>query len=308
MLMMRAKVQGHRWVDHPAAAVMEARVPGQWVDRPAAMVMEAREQGRCWIDLPAAAVMEARVQGRHWVDRPSDAKFHDMFIHIILEPRESEALEGSQAVMENSYGVGDGEGSQSRLCLWNHPGTDVTGMVARCEKVASTCAELLGGEVYHYHTKLMMKEAFTGGKHVWHQNYGATRSQADNAEEVFIIQINTLQATTCVACTSKFKTFRVHMGTAVLHSMEVSDTASPVRYTFMADQFDRSLRKIVMVIRFPNVPSTRTTERQILPNQPPSSSSTTTGMTSRMSPASSSPPRCAESCQEALEVLLKDKA
>ncbi|KAL8584570.1 hypothetical protein ACOMHN_002300 [Nucella lapillus] len=71
MLMMRAKVQGHRWVDHPAAAVMEARVPGQWVDRPAAMVMEAREQGRCWIDHPAAAVMEARVQGRHWVDRPS---------------------------------------------------------------------------------------------------------------------------------------------------------------------------------------------------------------------------------------------
>ncbi|KAL8612652.1 hypothetical protein ACOMHN_044593 [Nucella lapillus] len=86
--------------------------------------------------------------------------------------RVKEALEGSQAVMENSYGVGDGEGSQSRLCLWNHPGTDVTGMVARCEKVASTCTELLGGEVYHYHTKLMMKEAFTGGKHVWHQDYG----------------------------------------------------------------------------------------------------------------------------------------
>ncbi|KAL8567978.1 hypothetical protein ACOMHN_029153 [Nucella lapillus] len=64
MLMMRARVQGHRWVDHPAAAVMEARVPGQWVDRPAAMVMEAREQGRCWIDHPAAAVMEARVQGQ----------------------------------------------------------------------------------------------------------------------------------------------------------------------------------------------------------------------------------------------------
>ncbi|KAL8614175.1 hypothetical protein ACOMHN_026392 [Nucella lapillus] len=59
MLMMRARVQGHRWVDHPAAAVMEARVPGQWVDRPAAVVMEAREQGRCWIDHPAAAVMEA---------------------------------------------------------------------------------------------------------------------------------------------------------------------------------------------------------------------------------------------------------
>ncbi|KAL8623282.1 hypothetical protein ACOMHN_056161 [Nucella lapillus] len=97
MLMMRARVQGHRWVDHPAAAVMEARVPGQWVDRPAAVVMEAREQGRCWIDHPAAAVMEARVQGRHWVDRPSDAKFHDMFIHIILEPRGKQRMRHSNS-------------------------------------------------------------------------------------------------------------------------------------------------------------------------------------------------------------------
>ncbi|KAL8610140.1 hypothetical protein ACOMHN_005915 [Nucella lapillus] len=74
MSMMRARVRGHRWVDHPAAAVMKARVPGQWVDCPAAVVMEAREQGRCWIDHPAVAVMEARVQGRHWVDRPSVGK------------------------------------------------------------------------------------------------------------------------------------------------------------------------------------------------------------------------------------------
>jgi len=32
--------------------------------------------------------------------------------------------------------------------------------------------QLLGGEVYHYHTKLMMKEAHTGGSFVWHQDYG----------------------------------------------------------------------------------------------------------------------------------------
>lgn len=38
-------------------------------------------------------------------------------------------------------------------------------------KVAGTSAALLGGEVYHYHTKLMMKEPFTGGAFVWHQDY-----------------------------------------------------------------------------------------------------------------------------------------
>ncbi|ELT93918.1 hypothetical protein CAPTEDRAFT_124466, partial [Capitella teleta] len=31
---------------------------------------------------------------------------------------------------------------------------------------------LLGGEVYHYHSKVIMKEAHTGGAHVWHQDYG----------------------------------------------------------------------------------------------------------------------------------------
>ncbi|KAL8614649.1 hypothetical protein ACOMHN_037702 [Nucella lapillus] len=119
MLMMRARVQGHRWVDHPVAAVMEARVPGQWVDRPAAMVMEAREQGRCWIDHPAAAVMEARVQGRHWVDRPSDAKFHDMFIHIILEPRGSLTAADTDLSWEDGDTLSDlGSVSQSARKPW----------------------------------------------------------------------------------------------------------------------------------------------------------------------------------------------
>jgi len=35
--------------------------------------------------------------------------------------------------------------------------------------------QLLGGEVYHYHTKLIMKEAHTGGSFVWHQDYGFAR-------------------------------------------------------------------------------------------------------------------------------------
>ncbi|KAL8570253.1 hypothetical protein ACOMHN_029953 [Nucella lapillus] len=96
MLMMRARVQGHRWVDHPAAAVMEARVPGQWVDRPAAVVMEAREQGRCWIDHPAAAVMEARVQGRHWVDRPSSALSNGYQVAIDLNEVHDSPSQGTK--------------------------------------------------------------------------------------------------------------------------------------------------------------------------------------------------------------------
>ncbi|GFO39837.1 ectoine dioxygenase-like [Plakobranchus ocellatus] len=83
-----------------------------------------------------------------------------------------EALEHTDALTQHSFVVSDGKKGESRMCLWNHPGKDLTGMVCRCEKIVSTVEKLLGGEVYHYHTKLMMKEAFTGGAHVWHQDYG----------------------------------------------------------------------------------------------------------------------------------------
>jgi ectoine hydroxylase-related dioxygenase (phytanoyl-CoA dioxygenase family) len=71
-----------------------------------------------------------------------------------------------------AYGRDDGMGRRTRLCLWNHPGKDVTGMIARVPKVSGLMSELLGGEVYHYHTKLMMKDAQTGGAHLWHQDFG----------------------------------------------------------------------------------------------------------------------------------------
>eukprot|EP00929_Paragymnodinium_shiwhaense_P036643 TRINITY_DN19608_c0_g2_i1.p2 TRINITY_DN19608_c0_g2~~TRINITY_DN19608_c0_g2_i1.p2 ORF type:complete len:315 (+),score=71.16 TRINITY_DN19608_c0_g2_i1:67-1011(+) len=71
-----------------------------------------------------------------------------------------------------AYGRDDGMGRKTRLALWNHPGRDVTGMVARVKKVAGVMETLLGGEVYHYHTKLMMKDAKTGGAHLWHQDFG----------------------------------------------------------------------------------------------------------------------------------------
>jgi len=44
------------------------------------------------------------------------------------------------------------------MALWNHPGDDVTGAIARVPRVRETMERLLGGPVYHYHTKLMMKD------------------------------------------------------------------------------------------------------------------------------------------------------
>eukprot|EP00105_Crassostrea_gigas_P030683 XP_011453091.1 PREDICTED: uncharacterized protein LOC105346281 [Crassostrea gigas] len=83
-----------------------------------------------------------------------------------------EVLEHNQEITKHSYGIPDGTGRGCKMALWRHPGSDVTGMVARCEKVVDISEKLLGDEVYHYHTKLMMKEAKTGGQFLWHQDYG----------------------------------------------------------------------------------------------------------------------------------------
>ena len=73
---------------------------------------------------------------------------------------------------KRSFGRADGEGGVVRLSLWNHPGDGVYGLFARCERIVRSCEKLLGGEVYHYHSKMILKDAKVGGAWAWHQDYG----------------------------------------------------------------------------------------------------------------------------------------
>jgi ectoine hydroxylase len=73
---------------------------------------------------------------------------------------------------QHSFGKGDGEGGTVRLSLWNHPGDTIYGMFARCETIVNSAEKILGGEVYHYHSKMIMKDAKVGGAWTWHQDYG----------------------------------------------------------------------------------------------------------------------------------------
>src|ERR1700750_3244402 len=73
---------------------------------------------------------------------------------------------------QHSFGKSDGEGGQVRLSLWNHPGDTIYGTFARCESVVQSAEKLLEGEVYHYHSKMIMKDAKVGGAWTWHQDYG----------------------------------------------------------------------------------------------------------------------------------------
>lgn len=77
-----------------------------------------------------------------------------------------------KALDDHAYGRADSEGGTVRLALWNHPGDTIYGMFARCRSVVDTAEKLLGGEVYHYHSKMIMKEPRVGGAWTWHQDYG----------------------------------------------------------------------------------------------------------------------------------------
>jgi len=79
----------------------------------------------------------------------------------------------SEEIQKYAFGQEDGAKRKTKVCLWKYVGDDVGDMASRSRRVVDTFEQLLGGEeLYHYHSKLMMKEAETGGQHVWHQDYG----------------------------------------------------------------------------------------------------------------------------------------
>ena len=101
--------------------------------------------------------------GTYWKERCSTPK---KSICFGAPPKEDRQLD------QHSFGRGDGEGGTVRLSLWNHPGDTLYGMFARCETIVNSAERLLDGEVYHYHSKMIMKDAKVGGAWAWHQDYG----------------------------------------------------------------------------------------------------------------------------------------
>jgi ectoine hydroxylase len=83
-----------------------------------------------------------------------------------------EAIEHDPQIAAHFYDRKDAGGKSTKMALWNHPGDSVYGLAARAHRVVDTMEEMLGGEVYHYHSKLTAKEPYEGGAWEWHQDYG----------------------------------------------------------------------------------------------------------------------------------------
>jgi ectoine hydroxylase-related dioxygenase (phytanoyl-CoA dioxygenase family) len=84
----------------------------------------------------------------------------------------SRIAEADQALMERAEGFADGQGGTTRASRMNTPGDDIYGCVMRSRRIVDAMERLLGGEVYHWHSKLMLKEPRSGGAWEWHQDYG----------------------------------------------------------------------------------------------------------------------------------------
>ena len=99
-----------------------------------------------------------------------------LIIPNLLDAEETELLlnaaNDDPMMKENVFDVSDRKGQTSQMTLWNHPGDDLWGMVSRSNRIVASIEQLLDGEVYHYHSKLIQKKPNEGGAWEWHQDYG----------------------------------------------------------------------------------------------------------------------------------------
>ncbi|MBV9122258.1 MAG: phytanoyl-CoA dioxygenase family protein [Planctomycetes bacterium] len=66
----------------------------------------------------------------------------------------------------------DGQGGAIKLRVENELREDIYSAFVRCRRLVEAMERFLGGEVYHYHHKMILKEPYVGGAWEWHQDYG----------------------------------------------------------------------------------------------------------------------------------------
>ena len=100
----------------------------------------------------------------------------NLTVRALFDQQEADILrktaKADAAFKQHAHDLKDGEGGVAKLVLWNKAGEDLYGTVARCHRVVDAMEQLLGDEVYHYHSKMSIKEPYTGGAWAWHQDYG----------------------------------------------------------------------------------------------------------------------------------------
>jgi len=79
---------------------------------------------------------------------------------------------GDQQLDQQAQERLDLSSGRSKLWITGSLGTDIYSAFVRCSRIIEPMEQMLGGEVYHYHHKIMLKEPLVGGAWEWHQDYG----------------------------------------------------------------------------------------------------------------------------------------
>mgnify|MGYP002622977218 FL=1 len=108
----------------------------------------------------------------------TDVFHRDGFVIVrgLLNDEETRLLgqiaRADKELADSAYGREDATGMPVTLALRNELRDDVYSAIARSRRVVERMETFLGGEVYHYHHKLILKEPRVGGAWEWHQDYG----------------------------------------------------------------------------------------------------------------------------------------
>lgn len=116
--------------------------------------------------LPLSAEAVARFHADGYVLLPNllDAEEVELLRSIAKADHELTRDAGSRA---------DGEGGAVKLVVRNElPDDSIYGALVRSHRIVAATEQVLGDEVYHYHHKMILKEARVGGAWAWHQDYG----------------------------------------------------------------------------------------------------------------------------------------
>ncbi len=82
------------------------------------------------------------------------------------------AVESGGRVAGHTHLRGDAGGRKAGLAIWHELGDDIWAAASTCPQIVNNVRILMGEEVTFFHGKVMLKEALTGGKWEWHQDYG----------------------------------------------------------------------------------------------------------------------------------------
>lgn len=113
--------------------------------------------------LNSEVLQQFNADGYLLVENLFDAEEMDLLIQIAKK---------DQRLEQQAKKKLDANATTSKLWITDQLEDDIYSSFARCLRIVEPMEQVLGGEVYHYHHKMMLKEPFVGGSWEWHQDYG----------------------------------------------------------------------------------------------------------------------------------------